>query len=117
MSSYTFASPAATDHGLHNTNTAYPYDSKAFQGLQGLAKASFSVNHILDLEELPRNHGGMFAHAPNVDTTSPPHGDLGMGMVGAGQNNSCIHISPSHTDEPQKSPMGKSNRILLYHHH
>ena len=90
MSSYTFASPP------QDSNT-YAYDSKAFQGLHGLTKASFSVNHILDLEELPRNHA-MFAQGPNVDTSH----DMAVNMVGTGGPNPCIHISPTHTDEAQE---------------
>jgi hypothetical protein len=97
MSSYTFASPPS--------DPSYGYDTKAFQGLHGLNRASFSVNHILDLEELPKNHA-MFSQPPNMDT---PHVDMGVNMGSGPPTNPCILISPTHTDEQQKSPIGKSN--------
>lgn len=109
MSSYSFVSPGADDTQV--AAAAYAYETKAYHGYQGFNKASFSVNHILDLEELPKNHA-MFANGPTTDNH-----ELAVNMVGGGGgvpgrptiNNpsSCLHVSPTQTEEAAKSPIGK----------
>ena len=122
MSSYSFSGPPQAYNNNYDQKSAAAAAAAAigaFPNLPGLNKASFSVNHILDLEELPRDHtSSMFANGPSSDTGPGPH-EMGINLgVNNNNNNSsvggsqppCIQISPTAPhgmDDPQKSPMGE----------
>ena len=109
MSSYGIAS------AYYNPTTAAYYDPK-YQHYSALSKPNFSVSHLLDLEELPRENCAMYA---NTDMSVNNKPMSGLTAQQGGQGGMLLHTMPDRVAErlpdrplaPAASPPLSPNKL------
>ncbi len=113
MSSYSLAVGSETHyHHHHSNNTVFDKVQSYSPGLGG-NKANFTVSHLLDLEELPRENCAMYT---NTDPATNPHGHtnghtphLNNSMCANNINNTNINSSTNNSNNSSQSCVHSPN--------